>query len=168
MFERIRLVHVLAAVAVVLAPLFVVGWLTRQNPGEVPLIDITGGGFVFNYRIAEVFYGFTAVVRKPLEAGAIIEASFEDPASDEPHVVRERVDTRTTRYAMRSPPVRGVEAGREYTVNIRVLDHTGQQVLFATTRNYSSQISDQAVPDKPLTIGPGYHLNPDTSAKAGG
>lgn len=168
MFERIKLGHVLAAVGLVLAPLFVVGWLTRQDPAEVPLVDIIGGGFVFNYRIAEVFYGFTAVVRKPLEAGAIIEASFEDPARAEPHVVRERVDTRTTRYSMRSPPVRGVEAGREYAVNIRVLDHTGQQVLFAATRNYSSQISDKMVPDKPLTIGPGYHPNPDTSVKAGG
>ena len=157
MLERVTLPKIVLASLLLLAPLFAIGWVTREDPAETPLLQIVGGGFIFNYRIAEVYYGFTAVVSKPLESGSIIEARFEDPRGAEAHVVRERVSPMTDKYPLRSPPVRGVEAGKPYTVDIRVLDRQGEKELWSATRTYASQISDKVVPDAPLTVGPGYH-----------
>lgn len=154
LFSPARIITVAVAMLVVL---FAFGWATRHDPAEKPLIQILGGGFIFNYRIADVRYGFTAVVAKPLESGSIIEAAFENPAGGEPLVVRERVSPMTNRYALESPPVRGVEAGKPYRVSIRVLDRLERDVLWTSTLDIKSQISDDVVPDEPLTIGPGYH-----------
>lgn len=151
-----------------LALLFAVGWATREDPTQKPYLKILGGGFIFNYRIADIHYGFTAVVTRPLASGSIIEASFENPAGGAPLVVRERVSTMTDRYALRSPPVRGVEAGRPYTVSIRVLDRLETQEIWNSTMVFRSQIGDEAAPGQALTIGPGYHRNPQAGTKPGG
>ena len=154
--------RVVAASIVILALLFAVGWATRHDPADKPVLEILGGGFIFNYRIADIHYGFTAVVRRPLESGSIIEARFEDPAGGEELVVRERVSPMTDRYSFRSPPVRGVEAGKPYRVEIRVFDRRETAELWSTTRQFASQIGDSNMPQMPLTIGPGYAKNPDT------
>ncbi|SEB61965.1 hypothetical protein SAMN05216452_2470 [Nitratireductor aquibiodomus] len=151
---------ILAALALC-AVLFTIGWFTRNDPSQEPYIKILGGGFMFNYREAEVFYGFTAQVVRPLASGSIIEATFDDPSGGAPLVVSERVSTMTERYALRTPPVRGVEARKPYHVSIRVYDRQKTSLLWQTEMDFTSQISDRVVPDKPLTIGPGYHLNPD-------
>jgi hypothetical protein len=162
MLEKLVSLKGLLAVAIaLLVPLFVLGWLTREDPGEKPYLQILGGGFIFNYRVADVFYGFTAVVQKPLPTGTVVEAAFEDPAGGAPHTVRQRIGgVEMTRFAMRSPPVRGVEAGKAYHVAIRILDRDGQ-LLWEHDTEFRSQISDDAVPDAPLTVGPGYARNPN-------
>lgn len=160
MAERLSLRNLLVAAAALLALLFVVGWLTRENPDDKPYLKVLGGGFMFNYREAEVFYGFTAAVVRPLPTGSIIEAAFEDPSGGPEHVVRERVGTGTQRYALRSPPLRGVEADTPYSVDVRVLDRGGDRVIWSDTLAIQSQIDDKVVPDSPLTVGPGYHRNP--------
>ena len=53
-------------------------------------------------------------------------------------------------------------------VDIRVLDRQGTHELFAAKRTYHSQIADAVVPEKPLTVGPGYHLNPEAEENQGG
>jgi hypothetical protein len=58
--------------------------------------------------------------------------------------------------------VRGLEGGRPYKVEIRVLDRLETGELWSTRLDFTSQISDRNMPDKPLTIGPGYHRNPET------
>ena len=77
-------------------------------------------------------------------------------------MVRTRVGTDTSRYSLRSPPVRGVEKDRPYTVAIRVLDREERQVLWRDQLSVRSQISDRVVPDRPLTVGPGYAPNPNS------
>ncbi len=161
MLERMTLRTVLVASAALLVPLFALGWLTREDPAEKPYLKVVGGGFMFNYRIADVYYGFTAVVQRPLPTGTIIEASFEDPGGGTPHVVRERVGgAEATQYSMRSPNVRGVEAGKPYHVAIRVMDREEKGLIWSHEMQFTSQISDSVVPDQPLTIGPGYARNP--------
>lgn len=160
MLRYVSPVRVILAALAVVAVLAAIGWATRQDPKDKPLLAILGGGFMFNYRVAEVFYGFTAQVTKPLETGSVIEARFENPAGGADLVVRERVSAITDRYALRSPPIRGVEANRPYHVAVRVLDRTESRELWATTLNFTSRIGDEAVPDKPLVIGPGYTKNP--------
>lgn len=151
---------IIAALALC-AVLFAVGWFTREDPADAPYLKILGGGFMFNYREAEIFYGFTAQVVRPLASGSIIEARFDDPAGGAPLVVSERVSTMTDRYALRTPPVRGVEAKKPYRVEIRVYDRTKTTLLWQEEHSYASQIADTVVPEKPLTIGPGYHRNPE-------
>ena len=157
-FTARRVLGVLIALALIL---LAVGWFSREDPSKKPYLDILGGGFIFNYRIAEVYYGFTAMVEKPLEVGSIIEVTFEDPAGGGPFVVSQRANTRTNRYTFRSPPVHGIAAGKPYHVVIRVYDREKQQLIWTTTRDYRSEIADTVMPEKPLTVGPGYHRNPD-------
>jgi hypothetical protein len=167
MLNRLTLPRIVAASLAVLAALFAIGWMTRVDPGETPYLKVLGSGFIFNYRIGEVFYGFTAVVQRPLASGSIIEASFEDPGGGPPHVVRTRVDARTTRYSLQSPPVRGVEKDRPYEIGVRVMDREGRRELFNKRLSIRSQISDAVVPDVPLTIGPGYEPNPAAAGQEG-
>lgn len=154
--------HVLGALVAILAALFAAGWLTRNDPADQPAIVIAGGGFVFNYREAEAYLGFQAQVMRPLPAGSILEARFEDPAGGDDHVVWERLSARTRLYALRSPPLSEIKAHRPYQVAIRVLDRTRSDVVFETMRSYQSTVSSAALPERPLTIGPGYHRNPAT------
>lgn len=149
--------RVIAASVGLVAVLFAVGWATREDPAQSPYLKILGGGFMFNYRVADVYYGFTAAVMRPLPTGSIIEAAFEDPAGGPGHIVRQRVGTGTDRYALRSPPVRGVKAGKPYRVDIRVLDRRETAVLWRHEMVFKSQLDDRIVPDEPLTVGPGYH-----------
>ena len=162
MLDRITLPRIVGASVALLAMLMAVGWLTREDPETRPYLKILGGGFIFNYRVADVHYGFTAIVDRPLPTGSIIEAAFEDPAGGADHVVRQRVGTGTNHYSLHSPPVRGVEADKPYRVAIRVLDRTEQQLLWAHELAFRSRISDAVVPGRPLTIGPGYARNPDS------
>lgn len=154
--------RIVAASLLLVAILFAIGWATRNDPADKPLIAVLGGGFVFNYRIGEVTYGVTTLVQKPLASGSILEASFEDPAGGPPLIVRERVNARTPRYTLTSPPVRGVEAGRAYRVSLRVRDRQDKTDIWSDEIRFTSQIDDAAVPDQPLTVGPGYARNPAT------
>lgn len=160
MIERVTLPKLVAGALALLVVLGAVGWATREDPATKPYLRLLGGGFMFNYRVADVYYGFTAVVQRPLPTGSIIEAAFEDPAGGAAHVVRQRVGTDTERYSLRSPPVRGVEAGKPYHVAIRVLDREEKTTIWSGEVAFTSQISDTVVPDKPLTVGPGYARNP--------
>ena len=151
-------VVLLSALALVLV-LFAIGFVTRDDPRSRPAVQISGGGFIFNYRIAEAYYGFTARVMRPLPINTILEASFEDPMGGPPFVHRVRLNVRNAQYALRSPLVRGVEVGKAYHVTLRVLDYSGQTLIESHEREYKSQISSDIVPEKPLTIGPGYAPN---------
>ncbi|WP_163272260.1 hypothetical protein [Chelativorans alearense] len=159
---------VLGIAVALVAVLFAIGWLTREDPSDDPYLRVMGGGFMFNYREAEIFYGFTAQVMRPLANGSVIEATFEDPAGGPPHVVSERVSTMTDRYSLRSPPVRNIEAGKPYQVAIKVYDRERKALLWEAEHSYKSQISDRMMPQKPLTIGPGYHPNPELRSEAPG
>lgn len=161
MLDRLTPARLLAAACALLVPLFVLGWLTREDPAGKPWLQVMGGGFIFNYRVADVYYGFTAAVMRPLPTGSIVEAAFENPAGGPPLVVRQRVGgAEMTRLSLRSPPVRGVEAGRDYHVALHILDREDERVLWSSDLTFRSNISDKVVPERPLTIGPGYARNP--------
>ncbi|KGF67487.1 hypothetical protein LL06_22015 [Hoeflea sp. BAL378] len=155
-FEKI----VAAAVGLVLV-LMAIGWATREDPAEKPYLGIAGGGFIFNYREAQVYYGFIANVLKPLPVGTWMIADFEDPGGGPPLTVETRLHARSTRYGVHSPKVRGVKAGQPYKVSIRLYDHTRTKLIWSLDKSFTSQIDDSIVPEKPLTIGPSYFPNPE-------
>jgi hypothetical protein len=150
----------LAASLGLVAVLFAMGWATRERPADRPYVAILGGGFIYNYRVADVFYGFSARVLKPVPVGSILTATFEDPGGGPPITVETRVNARTTKYSLRTPTVRGVEAHKPYRVDIALYDWRRQEKLWSETKTYASRISDSIVPAQPLTIGPGYTPNP--------
>ena len=55
-----------------------------------PYLDFAGGGFIFNYRNAEAFYGFVAKPLRRLPEGAVIEARFDMPGNAAPFVAEAR------------------------------------------------------------------------------
>ena len=155
-FEKV----VAGAIAVVIL-LFGIGWLTREDPAQKPYIRVAGGGFIYNYREADVYYGFTAHVLKPVPIWSWLIADFEDPGGGPPLTVETRLHARSVRYGVRSPSLRGVKAGKPYRVSIRLYDRTRSELLWSAEKEFTSQIDDTVVPDKPLTIGPGYFPNPE-------
>lgn len=159
-FTFFRVAATLSALALVL---IAYGWITGEDPADKPYLVVTGGGFIFNYRVSEAFYGFSIKVQKPLEVGSIIEARFEDPAGGKPFIEQVRVNARTTNYSLRSPGVRGVKADVPYEVVISLYDYSGRTLIEKQVRHFKSSIDSTIVPDEPLTIGPGYHRNPDNS-----
>ena len=152
---------VVAAMAGLACVLMAIGWAMREDPAEKPYIDIAGGGFVYNYREAQVYYGFVAHVLKPLPVGTWLITEFENPAGGPPLTVETRLHARSVRYGVHSPKVRGVKAGKPYHVAIRLYDYTRSKLIWAGEKDFTSQIDDTVVPDKPLTIGPGYFPNPE-------
>ncbi|MDF1608107.1 hypothetical protein PZ897_07970 [Hoeflea sp. YIM 152468] len=155
-FEKI----VAGAIALVLV-LLAIGLAFRDDPAEKPPIAIAGGGFIYNYREADVFYGFTAQVLKPLPIGCWLIAEFEDPGGGPALVVETRLHARSSRYGVRSPSLRGVKAGKPYRVSVRLYDYTRTDLIWSGQKVFASLIDDTVVPDRPLTIGPGYFPNPE-------
>jgi hypothetical protein len=158
--NAVTLPRLVAATLALVAVLFALGWLTREDPSNKPYLTILGGGFVANYRIAEMHYGFTAAVTRPLPTGSVIEVLFENPSGGPPLATRQRVGSDTDRYTFHSPPVTGVEAGRRYAIDIHVYEREGDRELWRDRIAYASQVSSGTMPDRPLTVGPGYARNP--------
>ncbi|WP_421724202.1 hypothetical protein [Bauldia sp.] len=131
---------------------------TPDTPEEY--IRVGGGGFVFNYRIAEATAGVVAEPARTLEPGTVIEATFEDPAGGDPIVVAKQTTPDRKRYSFVTPPLDAIEADRTYRVTVRVLDTEGT-VLQTVDYNLRSEIDQSILPEKPLTIGPGYTRNPE-------
>ena len=156
--------HAVAAGALFLALLAGAAWMVRVPPGDTPLVRIAGPSFIFNYRVADVYYGFTAEIMRPVPVSSTLTADFEDPAGGPPHHVSEKIFPQSRRYALRSPPLHGVRKGVPYHVTIRLLNRGDEAVLFETRLAARSTIDDALMPTQPLTIGPGYEKNPSPRA----
>lgn len=129
-----------------------------------PYVEIEGGGFIFNYRIAEAFYGVSLRPMRRLEAGTVLEAEFENPAGGKPYVVRETVEGARLSYMLRTPALSGIEKDRPYRVEVRVLAGDGR-LLASYERTFKSDLDQSVLPPAPLTIGPGYTPNPELEGK---
>ena len=125
--------------------------------GKAPLV-LAGGGFIFNYRIAEVFYGVSLRPQRRLAAGAVLEGEFENPAGGPNLIVRETIGEPKLLYALQTPPLKGVKAGKPYQVEVRLIE--GGKVTGRVGRTFTSDLDQDMIPDGPLTIGPGYAPNP--------
>ena len=130
-----------------------------------PSVEIAGGGFIFNYRLAEAFYGCVVKVDGDVPDGAVLVASFEDPAGGAPILVRKAVEDSRPRYKFETPPVSGVEAERPYRVTLQLVGPNDGRVLAEAQRTFSSNIAQSTLPPRPLTVGPGYHAPPPSDQR---
>ena len=131
-----------------------------------PYLELRGGGFIFNYRIAEATMGLVAAPLRTLPAGGTIEASFEDPAGGPAIVRSEKIDTGKESYEFVTPPLKGIVADKEYEVVVRVLGADGKEVD-RLEKGFHSQLDQSTLPEKPLVIGPVYTPNPELPPPGG-
>lgn len=151
-----------AALCVLLAAL---PGCSREETG--PYFDIQGGGFVFNYRIAEATAGIVAYPMRTLPEGGTFEATFPNPAGGAPFVVTEPVESWRKSYDFTTPPLTGVKANTDYLVSVRLLDASGKEIG-KVERPLRSELDQAVLPAKPLTIGPGYTPNPGAKPEPAG
>lgn len=127
---------------------------------EGPYLEFLGGGFVFNYRLAEAEYGFVVKRLRRIPEGTIVEARLENPAGGAPFVMRETATWDRLEYVFRSPPVRGVRAERDYRVEVRLIDPADGRVLAAYARAFRSDVDQAVLPERAPVVGPGYQAAP--------
>ncbi len=124
-----------------------------------PYLDISGGGFIFNYRVSEAYAGFIAAPLRTLPEHSRIEATFEDPGGGSPIVLSEDVAPARTQYTFSTQPLFGIKANTDYEVTIKLVAADGKE-LEKVTKTFRSDVDESVLAEKPLTIGPGYTKNP--------
>lgn len=132
-----------------------------SEPG--PYLKISGGGFIFNYRLANAMLGVLVVAPRSLPEGATVEVSLTNPAGGEPLVQSAVVENDRSQFDFRFESLSGIRRDVDYLATVRLLDPSGKEIE-RIERIYHSDI-DQAetMPDKPLTVGPGYARNPEAT-----
>jgi len=131
---------------------------------DSPYVMVSGGGIIFNYRIAEATAGIVAEVARPLPEGGFVEASFQNPAGGADIVESKPVSPDRRRFTFVTPPLTGIEADKDYRVVVRVLDADGSPVQTVETHVHSD-LDQSILPKVPLTVGPGYARNPAASTE---
>jgi hypothetical protein len=141
--------------------LIVVFLLSGCDNPEGPAASFAGGGFVFNYRVGQAYYGVVVKTEGTLPQDAVIEGQFENPAGGNAVVVQVKAASDERKYVLRTPPLKGVKKDVPYKVVVRILEKPGGQELQRIERTIKSDVDQSVLPQSPLVIGPGYELNPD-------
>jgi hypothetical protein len=126
-----------------------------------PYLEFAGGGFIFNYRTADAFYGFVAKPLRPLPEGAVIEVEFEMPNKAPPHKVTQKIKGGQLQYSFRTPDLTGIEKGKPYQVVLRLLEEASGRELGRYTKSFHTDIDQASLPTAPLSLGPAYMPNPE-------
>lgn len=128
----------------------------EDDPNQ-PYLEVTGGGFIFNYRIGEAYYGFVAKPLRNIPDGTDIFAEFEDPSGGPKWLVKKEAKPNIIQYSFRTPGLKNVEKSKPYQVTITLIERETGRSLAKYHTSFSSSIDQEELPDKPLTTGPGYH-----------
>lgn len=119
-----------------------------DNDAGKPYLSFAGGGFVFNYRVGEIYYGFVAKIERRLPEGSVVEARFENPAGGPPLVVTQSTASGRIDYSFRSPSLTGVKANRPYKAELLVIEPKTRKVLARYETTYKSSIDQSALPGR--------------------
>ena len=149
--------------AVAVGALAVFFHFAEQRRATTTKLVFAGGGFLYNYRIPETRYGLSMRVVHPVPIGTLLEVTFENPADGDPFIVSRSLGSDTSLVGVESPALPDVATGRDYAVVIRLRDRVTNEVLETHERQFRTNIDPSVMPKKPLTVGPGYHRNPDNA-----
>jgi hypothetical protein len=147
----------LRRISALMVALFLLG--CGEDPNS-PYLAFAGGGFVFNYRNAEAFYGFVARPLRTLPEGGVIEGQFEVPGSPDPAIVQEKVVQGQMQYSFKSPNLTGIKPKKDYKAVMRLVDAGGKEIA-RYEQNFHTDVDQSTLPNQPLVVGPGYQQNPD-------
>lgn len=126
------------------------------SDADRPYAEVEGGGFIFNYRVAEAYYGVSVRPLRQLAPGTVIEAAFEDPAGGAPIEVRATVEGPRLSYALRTPGLTGIKAETPYRVEVRVIEAGTTKRLATIEAKFKSDLDQSMLPSTPQPVGPGY------------
>ena len=127
-----------------------------------PYLATRGGGFLFNYRIAEASAGIVVgpAQGRTLPEGSTIEVTFENPAGGPPIVISKAVSTPPRdSYTFQTPALTGIRADRDYAVTVRLIGANGAEIE-KIDKAFRSEIDQTVLPEVAPVIGPGYTANP--------
>ncbi|MEZ5842910.1 MAG: hypothetical protein R3D27_04170 [Hyphomicrobiaceae bacterium] len=133
-----------------------------EDDSKRPPLTVVGGGFIFNYRAASAYYGVSVKLARAMPKGTVIEVQFEDPSGGPAVRVSETVTDERRGYALETPPLRGVVAGRDYLVVVHLKEAETGREIYRLEHRVHSELDQDVLPEKPLTVGPGYTPNPDS------
>ncbi len=126
-----------------------------------PYLEFAGGGFIYNYRLATADYGFVVRRVRKIPQGTIIEAEFENPGGGSPLILRQTAQLTRLSYKFETPPVTGIKAGRDYQVEVRLINPDSNEVFARYSKSFHADIDQDILPEKPPVVGPGYQPNPE-------
>lgn len=125
-----------------------------------PYLKIAGGGFIFNYRYSAMNYGFVAKPLRPLPAGAMLEASFEVPGSDQRYVTTLPVREGKMQYVFETQPLHDVRKDTPYKARLRLLEAGTGKELASLEQEFRSSADQSTLPTKAPVKGIGYFPAP--------
>jgi hypothetical protein len=128
------------------------------DDAATPYLEFAGGGFIFNYRTADHYYGFVARRKKALPEGSRIEARFEVPAGEE--VVIQDVRSGQLQYMFRTGDLEGIVKNHPYRAVLRLIDGKTGAEIARYERTFRTDVDQTSLPREPLVIGPAYQPNP--------
>ena len=134
------------------------------DDSKSPYLELRGGGFQFNYRIAEATATLVLGSLRTLPPDSVVEVNFENPAGGAPIVLRKPVGADDTSIDFSTPPLTGIVKDKPYQVTVRLLAKDGKE-LQRIEKPYKSNLDQSVLPEKPLVVGPGYAPNPDLEKK---
>ncbi len=132
---------------------------TESGP---PYLATEGGGFLFNYRLAEASAQIVVgpKPKKTLPENAVIEVTFENPAGGEPIVMRRSViNPKQLRYSFQTQALHGIKAGKDYVVTVRLVGADGREIE-KIDKVFHADLDQSVLPEVAPVIGPGYTPNP--------
>lgn len=131
-----------------------------DKPETGPYMEFVGGGFIFNIRNAEAYYGLIAKIVRDVPDGTRLEAEFENPSGDAPFVFEALSPKSQRSYRFETPPLTGIRADRDYWVELRLLDANDGHVIARQRKAFQSSLDHAVLPKTPPVVGPGYQPNP--------
>ncbi|WP_414832512.1 hypothetical protein [Afifella sp. YEN Y35] len=141
------------------AGLISAGLLTAcADESRKPYLILAGGGFIFNYRISEMHYGVVLAPKRQLPEGAVVEARFEDPSGGPAIQFSQKVRGDEKKFVFDTPGLKGTRKDMPYHVAIVLRAPDGAE-LQRIDKDFVSSVEQKEMPDRPLTIGPGYTPN---------
>lgn len=127
-----------------------------EDNSKTPYLEFAGGGFIFNYRYADAYYGFVVRPKKPLPEGSVLEARFEEPGGKSDYIVTAKTTPGQLQYMFRSDNLRGIVKGHDYKAAIRLVDGATGAEIARYERTFHADFDQASLPDKPLVVGPAY------------
>ena len=130
-----------------------------RDDAATPYLEFAGGGFIFNYRTADHYYGFVMRQKKPLPEGAKLEVHFEVPGgSDE--IVTQDARSGQLQYVFQTGNLRGIVKDHPYKAVLLVLDGKTGAEIARYEKTFQTEVDQSSLPRDPLVVGPGYQQPP--------
>jgi len=131
-----------------------------EDNSKTPYLEFAGGGFIFNYRYSEAYYGFVVRPKKPLPEGAVLEARFESPGGAPDFIVTAKAAPGQLQYMFKTDPLHGIVKDHGYKVVIRLVDGITGTEIASYEKTFHADFDQANLPDKPLVVGPAYQQAP--------